>query len=244
MLVRPSGEGFASGVVVPGRGEFLGVHQSQPLERPAPHLRSDEALGRFTGLSVLLVGLTAGYVMRSSPSRSALRPRARPAVASALLTAPPGGGSKVGGGGDDGGDGEPDEFLRLLSPAEQASIIDDWSARARIYKMTDDPALRAVHTERLAEIEALRDFDTSKRGHTGARMMLGLNRSDKFVAVASAEVSKCSGLIVTGICVYPAELNSSESTVSLCMVHALHLLANAIEVPLEIRLPGDFSMIQ
>jgi hypothetical protein len=132
----------------------------------------------------------------------------------------------------------------LLSPAEQAVIIDDWAARARIYKMTDNPALRKKHVESLPEIEALKDFDILKRGPNGARMILGLSRGDKFVSLAAAEVSKSAGLLVTSICIYPAELNDADSTVPVHMVHALRLLAEAIEVPLEIRLPGDFSMIQ
>jgi len=75
-------------------------------------------------------------------------------------------------------------------------------------------------------------------------MILGLNRDDQFIAVAAAEVSKSAGLLVTSLCIYPAEINNEDSTVSLSMVHALRLLAEAIEVPLELRLPGDLSYIQ
>jgi len=73
-------------------------------------------------------------------------------------------------------------------------------------------------------------------------MMLGFSRNDKFLAVAAAEVSKASGLIVTNICVYPRELNDPDSTVNLCMFHALRLLADAIEVPVVFRLPADMMI--
>jgi hypothetical protein len=123
----------------------------------------------------------------------------------------------------------------LLTPAEQVSVIDDWCKRARLYKMTDNPDLRAKHVKRLGDLEALQDYDTAVRGPAGARMVLGLTRADEFRAVAAAEVSKSAGLVVTSICIYPAEVNKSDSTVSQQMQHALQLLADAIEVPLQMR---------
>jgi hypothetical protein len=48
------------------------------------------------------------------------------------------------------------------------------------------------------------------------------------------------GLVITSICVYPGELKQ-DTTVPHSMFHALHLLAEAIEVTLDFRLPSHFS---
>ena len=126
------------------------------------------------------------------------------------------------------------EFLRLLNSAEQASVCDDWVSRSRIYTMTDDPELRAAHSEHLVCLEAVKEFDTTESGPRGRRMLLGLFQDDEVRAMAGAEVSHASGLVVSSLHVYPAELNNQDSTASLRMVHALHLLADAIETPLDL----------
>ena len=108
----------------------------------------------------------------SSHAFASMRPaRAAVPVASGALAAPPvelavlagggggggngrsGGRGGGGGGGDD--DGEASEFLRLLNSVEQASVIEDWAARSRIYKMTDQPELRGLHNDHLDECACL-----------------------------------------------------------------------------------------
>ena len=143
-------------------------------------------------------------------------------------------GSGSGGGGGGGDDGDSSEFLRLLNSAEQASVLDDWCSRSRIYKMTDDPQLKALHGEHGAELDLVMSFNMSETGPRGRRMLLGLFRDDQVRALAGAEVSHSAGLVVSSLTVYPAELNDPDSTASLRMVHALHLLADAIETPLDI----------
>ena len=154
-----------------------------------------------------------------------------------------GNGGSFGGGGGGGGGGDSDdessEFLRLLNSAEQMSVVDDWAARSRIYKMTDDAEIKAMHTAHLAEMEALREFDVDETGPKGRRMVLGLFRDDEIRAVSAAEVSHASGLCVGSLLVYPAELNDEDSTTTLRMMHALHLLADAIETPLDLSALED-----
>ena len=58
--------------------------------------------------------------------------------------------------------------------------------------------------------------------------MLGLFDDEQMWAVASAEVSRATGLVVSGLCVYPAELNNDDSTVARRLIHALHVRAAAL----------------
>jgi len=174
-------------------------------------------------------------------SSAALRPavslelvRAQPVVMNTLLSVPPGGGCSVFDGFDGGDDGDASEFLRLLNAAEQSSVLDDWVMRSRIYKMTDNTELKTMHHEHVDELEWLREFNTSESGPRGRRMMLGLFRDGEVRALCGAEVSHASGLVVSSLNIYPAELNDVDSTTSLRMVHALHLLADAIETPLDL----------
>ena len=183
----------------------------------------------------------------------------------------PHGGGRGGGGGGGDDDGESTEFLRLLNSVEQASVIEDWAARSRIYKMTDHPEVSELHADNLDEcaahppsleyihlhpphldpppwrvalhsrarhpicvrLAAMHEFDTSGSGPRGRRMVLGLFQEDEIRALAGAEVSHASGLVVSTMLVYPAELNNEDSVLSLRMMHALHLLADAIETPLD-----------
>ena len=74
-------------------------------------------------------------------------------------------------------------------------------------------------------------------------MVLGLFQDEEVRAVAGAEVSHASGLVVSQLLVYPAELNNEDSVASLRMIHALHLLADAIETPLDLsRLEGRLGL--
>jgi len=185
----------------------------------------------------VLTALVPRGVHRTAPLRC------ESAVACAVLTSPPAppptfvGGDDFGGGGDDDGGSE---FLRLITSCEQAVVLDDWVARSRIYKMTSKKDLRELHTAAIDEYEALRDYNTSEPGATGRRMLLGLfGEEDVLSALASAEVSHASGLVVSRLAMYPAELNHEDSTASLRMVHALHLLADAIDTPLDLGEHAD-----
>ena len=208
------------------------------------NLRFVTMLGLLCAASAAASALTAWPVQSGCATELALRSRV---VASAALSAPAvsvaygggdggHGGHGRGGGGGGGGGGDDDEtaeFLRLLNSAEQATVLDDWVGRSRIYKMTDDAELRAAHTAHLAELEAMTEFDTSGSGPRGRRMVLGLFQEESVRAIAGAEVSHASGLVVSSLLLYPAELNNEDSTTSLRMIHALHLLADAIESPLD-----------
>ena len=92
---------------------------------------------------------------------------------------------------------------------------------------------RPQHADHLAQLETIRDFDTTQSGPHGRRMLLGLFADDEVRSMASAEVSHSSGLVVSKCLVYPAEINNPDSTTTLRMVHALHLLAEAIDTPLN-----------
>jgi hypothetical protein len=106
-----------------------------------------------------------------------------------------------------------------------------------------NPELAKFHRQRLADIQELEEFDTSKRGSSGARMMVGFSRNDEFLSIAAAEVSKSAGLVIKNIGIKPWETNQKDSTVSLCMHHALRLLADAIEVPVVFRLPEHLEVL-
>jgi len=134
-----------------------------------------------------------------------------------------------GGGGDDSS-----EFLRLLNSAEQKVVLEDWAARARIYRMSDNDELRSAHAKAIGEMDALADFDTTgPPGESGRKMVLGLFAEEQIKAVAGAEVSHESGLVVTSLIVYPAELNDPDSTAAIRLIHALYLLADAISTSID-----------
>ena len=82
----------------------------------------------------------------------------------------------------------------------------------------------------------MRHFDTLGSGPRGRRMVLGLFQEDEIRALACAEVSHANGLAVSSMLIYPAELNYEDSVISLRMLHALYLLADAIETRLDMSL--------
>ena len=109
--------------------------------------------------------------------------------------------------------------------------------------VTDDVELAAMHADALGELDDLLTFDTSVSGPRGRRMLLGLFDGDDVRSIAAAEVSHAGGLAVSSLVVYPAELNNEDSVASLRMIHALHLLADAIETPLDLsRLEGRLGL--
>ena len=174
----------------------------------------------------------------SAPQTFTRRSSTPVACAGAVLErAPPAPPPTYYGGGGDGGGGDGDdapEFLRLLNAAEQATVMADWTQRSRIYRMSDDKDLAKTHDEAIREITALANFDTEEQGEHGRRMILGLFKDEEVWAVAGAEVSHGSGLVVSSLVVYPAELNNQDSLAALQLVHALHLLADAIDCELDL----------
>ena len=74
-------------------------------------------------------------------------------------------------------------------------------------------------------------------------MLLGLFMEDDIRAIAGAEVSHASGLVVSSLLLYPSEINNEDSTASLRMIHALHLLAEAIETPLDMSRLRESSSV-
>lgn len=194
------------------------------------------------GLGVTLIaGLAPLALAFSAPAAYAAQGSRLSVVASAILDAPvlqgapPSPPPDVSSGGDGGGDDGAGEFLRLLNAAEQASVLSDWLQRSRIYKLSDNADLVRAHADQIGELQALQNFDTSETGPDGRRMLLGLFDDTQLWAVASAEVSRTAGLLVSRLCVYPAELNDPESTTALRLVHALHVLADAIETPINLQ---------
>lgn len=133
-----------------------------------------------------------------------------------------------------GGSGDESEFLRLLNAEEQVEVLQDWASRSRIYKMTDNAEIAKAHSDFLDGVDELSSFDTSQCGESGRRMMLGLFDVSNLWAIATAEVSKRNGLVVSNICVYPSELNDPDSTAALRMVHALRVLADCIDTPIDL----------
>ena len=233
----------------PRRGSTLELDPISAFVSP-PQGSASRTSALVTMLGLLCAASAAASALMACPVHSGctteLTMRSR-VVANAALSAPAvtlaygggdggSGGHGRGGGGGGGGGGDDDEtaeFLRLLNSAEQATVLDDWVGRSRIYKLTDNSELSRTHSAHLAELEAMTEFDTSGSGPRGRRMVLGLFQDESVRAIAGAEVSHASGLVVSSLLLYPSELNNEDSTTSLRMIHALHLLADAIESPLD-----------
>ena len=132
-----------------------------------------------------------------------------------------GGGGEGGGGGD--GDGAA-EWLRLLGESELTTVLNDWSGRSRVYRMTDNHEVSQAHSRALSSLELLRTFNSTPMAAATAdspaprKMVLGLFDQQRIWALASAHVSRASGLVVSSVSVYPAELHNDASTAELRMV--------------------------
>ena len=61
--------------------------------------------------------------------------------------------------------------------------------------------------------------------------------SARISALAAAEVSREKGLEVSQLSANPAEVHEAESTATFRMIHALHLLADAIDSPIGFLAP-------
>jgi len=97
------------------------------------------------------------------------QPRAPAARMSATMAPPALPPSCIGGGGGGGGGGG--EFLRLLNAEEELKVLSDWTARARIYKLSDQAIVAERHEEALTELGSMfeRAFgDSSLSGDAGA----------------------------------------------------------------------------
>jgi hypothetical protein len=84
---------------------------------------------------LLLAGLSTVSALQA-PAYRAQRRVARAEVYASLMTAPPAPPPVNVFGGGDGGGGEPDEYLRLMEEEEMHSILEEWSGRSRIYRMS------------------------------------------------------------------------------------------------------------
>lgn len=139
-------------------------------------------------------------------------------------------------GGGGGGDGE---VLRQLSAEDWCATLDDWAARTQIYRMSTDDGVRARHADAVGACLEMRAFavgaDCGRTRRLGLAL-LGetLVGEPRTVALVTATLSRTDGLAVSGLAVHPAELNEEGSTAELRMLHALHVLADEIEMPLEV----------
>mmetsp|Transcript_108408 Transcript_108408/g.192005 ORF Transcript_108408/g.192005 Transcript_108408/m.192005 type:complete len:473 (-) Transcript_108408:224-1642(-) len=150
----------------------------------------------------------------------------------------------------EGLDDDDDDYYsaRLLTPGEQAAVLDDWMSRTRIYRMSRDfgnEELAEIHTDALARIEALRGFETSPSfaENRSGRMVLGLFDKDEVWAVAAGEVSRSKGLVVCHLCINPVEVNHlfdegatdlDDSGAVQGILSALDELAENMDMPLDI----------
>lgn len=150
-----------------------------------------------------------------------------------LERAPPGTPPTVTGGGGGDGDGE-GEFLRLLTASETSTVFADWKGRAGIYKLSDTDGIserQSACIQVLEEMEAHRAQET--RG--SKQLTIGLFDSERVWALSSADVSASGGLVIRSLTVHPMELNNDGSTAALRLLHGLHVLADAIELPLDLQ---------
>mmetsp|Transcript_107974 Transcript_107974/g.207609 ORF Transcript_107974/g.207609 Transcript_107974/m.207609 type:complete len:308 (-) Transcript_107974:4-927(-) len=166
--------------------------------------------------------------------------------------APPRGGGNGGGGGGGGG-GEDDSLsLRLLTSDQQATVLNDWVSRTKIYCMAGEFGNRAIanlHKKALSTLQALQTFNTSGATFTkdlwrGESMFVGMfDTEETILAVAGAEVygvsvSKKRGrkepiplmeveLLVSHLAVNPKELHTEDSTARLQMLMGLRYFAKS-----------------
>jgi len=140
-----------------------------------------------------------------------------------------------GGGGGGGGDGgESGELLRLLSASERISVLNDWQHRCRIYKLSSNEAVVARHEDALEILAAMDAHTAAQDGErTRKRLTLALNDAEgAFAALSCADVSN-NELTVRYVIANPAEIHT-ESTAALRLLHGMQLLAEAVELPLDI----------
>ena len=179
--------------------------------------------------------LSAGYVLPAPPLAAALRRGIGPTM---QVEAPPRPPPPTAVDRGEGGGGDSDEYLRLLNPAEQAELIEDWTARSRVYRMSNDDEVVGQHTTALETLAQMAMWDEGNKAAQAAgvdapkRVALGLFAPGQVCALATAELSQDTGLVVHGLVVNPGELSVRDSTAALRLLHGLRSLAEAISVPL------------
>jgi len=158
-------------------------------------------------------------------------------------TAPPAPPPPAGGdGGDDGDDEDDDLVLRMVDPPEQAPLVEDWITRTRIYRMSGtfgSPEVAEKHSKALEVLEELRNFDVTQNVSAGqGRMLLGMatkGKLDRIIALASAEFSEETGLVVSDIAVAPVYLHTPHSAVQFSMLASLGILTQQMNTSLVVR---------
>jgi hypothetical protein len=106
--------------------------------------------------------------------------------------------------------------------------------------MSDNPEVVRVHTDAIAELEALQDFARAGKevvDSTDRRMVFAyVDEDDKAHALAGAKVRAVGllpHLIVESVVVHPAELNNENSTTWIRLKHRLELLTTTIDMKLD-----------
>jgi hypothetical protein len=133
----------------------------------------------------------------------------------------------------------------VLKQGEQLEVLNDWIARSRVFAMSDDPEVAALHTAAIVELEALKAFSEAGKeipGTADRRMVFAyVDQYDKVHAFAGAmvravpdkNVNLQPNLRVTSVVVHPAELNNEDSTTWLQLKQGLELLVWTIDMTLD-----------
>mmetsp|Transcript_103191 Transcript_103191/g.181890 ORF Transcript_103191/g.181890 Transcript_103191/m.181890 type:complete len:130 (+) Transcript_103191:3-392(+) len=109
-------------------------------------------------------------------------------------------------------------------------------SRTRIYKMSGifgNRALAEVHAHALKTLETLRAWDTSHSTVSGRPVLFGLSDDERIYALAGAEVSQQSGIVVSHLAIYPAQVNKKYSFAAPRMVRGLRLLSSEMGLSLD-----------
>jgi len=149
--------------------------------------------------------------------------------------APPPPSEYSGGGG--GGDDDSSQQLKLVSPSEAVGLLDDWIGRTRVYRMSGqfgNVAVAEMYAKSLDELEVFRSSCQNEQqlGKDGRMLILGLYTKTKLDALAAGSVSSARGglILIKHLSINPIELHDDSSVTNLQMRHALHLLADAIDI--------------
>ena len=145
---------------------------------------------------------------------------------------------------DEGGESQ----LRLLSLSENGALLTDWLSRSRIYGMSDDPMVRWREQSGRAAVESMmwwglqEEQQEASHVDNGLRAMafgLWCTARDDAKALAAAEASWDSGLVVKHLAVEPSEaIKGPASTALDHMLEGLEQLADKLGFgPPTVHLP-------
>jgi hypothetical protein len=152
-----------------------------------------------------------------------------------LEFAPPTPPPTIGGGGGGDGNGDSGEFLRLLSSTEKLEVLLDWEARSRIYAMSETMGIGERQGALLEVLNAMQQHQASARAEDSSKhLLIGLYDTSRLLAISSADISVRNGLTVKHLAVHPQDVNNEDSTTALRLLHGLHVLAETIDVPLDL----------